>query len=806
MDNSNKPLNVRLRGSNKINSSSSIKKVEKKNNTNNSKNNNPNKKKKNKKLGWKIFRAILLIGLALCIVGAGIVLGVISGIIDDTESISLDELELLPQTSFLYDMNGDELASLYDSQNRVMVDYEDIPQQTVNAIVAIEDERFFSHHGIDIKRTGAAIVSYIVNGGDSTYGGSTLTQQLVKNITSDNEKAWQRKIREWYRAISLETKLDKSQIFESYVNTIYYGDGCYGIEVASNHFFGKSVSELNIAESATIAAMIQSPELTNPYKSDEAKEKLMARKEVVLNKMKELSMITDEEYEIAMSYDIQFKSVDVNASTTQSYFVDAVVEAVIQDLMEQRNVSRGIALKMIYTDGYKIYTTQDPTVQAAVDSAFDNSNIFYSDWDGGFMQGAMVVMDQSTGEVRGLIGGAGEKDGALTLNRATQTYRQPGSCMKPFGAYGPAFEKGVLSPGAGIDDTQFTMGTWTPKNWYGSFYGYVTVREAILYSMNIPAARANLAVGDEDFAWNFAYNCGLTSLTEDDKTAASLGLGGVTKGFTVLQMANAYATIANNGYHVEPKLYTKVVDRNGNIVIDNTKVESKQVMKESTAYMLTSCLVSVTSETDSVLGIQGTAVGAVSIKNGTIQCAGKTGNTNNDYDRWFCGYTPYYTIACWTGYDENKEIGRGYPYPSTMLFNTVMNAICQDKESATFEEPSTVKKVELCRDSGKVATDACKADQRGSRVTTDYVAIDSIPTDTCTVHQFVNICSVTGKVASSACKSTSKLSCITRDYTPSQGSYPNDWKYMKPSDICTGVHASSAGTGGVVIYKNGVAQ
>ena len=503
MENNNKPLNVRLRGDNKRSASrSSIKKVSNKNN--NIKNKEPNKKKKNKKLGWKIFRAMLLIGLALCIVGAGIVLGVISGIIDDTESISLEELELLPQTSFMYDMNGNDLASLYDSQNRIMVTFDDIPKSAVNAVVAIEDERFFTHHGIDIKRTLGAIVTYVVNKGDSSFGGSTLTQQLVKNITSDKEKAWQRKIREWYRAISLETKLKKNQIFESYVNTIYYGDGCYGIEVASNHFFGKSVSELNLAESAAIAAMIQSPEVTNPYKNEEAVEKLKKRQSVVLDKMKSLGMINNEEYEEAKNYELAFNKKDVDYSETQTYFVDAVVEAVIKDLMEQRNVSRGIAMKMIYTDGYKIYTTQDPSVQAAIDSAFTDQSIFGVDRKyNEIQQGSMVVIDHEKGEVRGLIGGAGEKSGALTLNRATQTYRQLGSCAKPFGAYGPAFEQGKLSPGAGLDDTQFSIGNYTPVNWYHSFYGFVTVREAIEDSMNIPALRANLLVNDAKYCLQF---------------------------------------------------------------------------------------------------------------------------------------------------------------------------------------------------------------------------------------------------------------------------------------------------------------
>ena len=794
----NKPLNVRLRGNNKKNSSSVVKKVKKKDNKiTNSNSKEPKKQKKKGKLGWKIFRILLLVGLALCIIGVGVVLGVISGIIDGTDSISLDELELLPQTSFVYDMNGNQLAALYDSENRIVVSYEDIPKHTVDAVVAIEDERFYKHHGIDLKRTLGAIGNYVLHGGDSDYGASTITQQLVKNITSDKERAWQRKIREWYRAISLETKLSKEQIFESYVNTIYYGDSSWGIEVASNHFFGKSVSELNIAESAAIAAMIQSPEITNAYRSDEARDALLKRKDIVLNKMLALGFINQEEYDEASNYELQFKSKQVNYGGTQTYFVDAVVEAVIEDLMEQRNISRGIALKMIYTDGYQIHSTEDPDIQWQVDEAFKDGSIFYDD-----IQGAMVVLDHKTGQVRGLIGGAGEKVGALTLNRATQSYRQPGSCMKPFGAYGPAFEKGLLSPGAGLDDNQFTMGNWTPHNWYGYFKGFVTCREAILDSMNIPAAKANLIVGDEDYCWNFAYNCGLTSLSDSDKSAASLGLGGVTNGFTPLMMANAYGTIANGGYYIKPKLYTTVEDRNGNIVLDNTEIDGKQVMKDSTAFMLSSCLESVISDP------AGTGYPGVNMHGRSMPCAGKTGNTNYDKDRWFCGFTNYYTIACWTGYDQPTVIGRGYPYDSTKLFNRVMNAITEGKDNvAIMEQPASVRRVELCRDSGKVATDACRADPRGNRILSDFVAVDTIPTDTCTVHEFANICNSTGKLAGSGCASTKKSVLVRAQ--PSQGQYPSDWAYTKPFETCSGNHGNSGATPGnprVTIYRNGVAQ
>ena len=802
MDKNTKPLNVRLKPNEQ---KSSIKKttrkasLTKKTSKENKNDSNP-KKKKNRKIGWKIFRVFLFVGLAMCIVVAGVVLGVISGIIDDTQSISLDELELLPQTSFLYDMNGNDLASLYDSENRIMVSYDEIPEYTVNAVVAIEDERFFSHHGIDIKRTLGAIGSYIINGGDSDYGASTLTQQLVKNITSDKERAWQRKIREWYRAISLESKLDKSQIFESYVNTIYYGDGSYGIEVASNHFFGKSVSELNLAESAAIAAMIQSPEVTNPYKDDESRARLKERQEIVLNKMLSLGMITAEEAEEAKAYELNYTSKQVSYGGTQSYFVDAVVEAVIEDLMDQRNISRGIALKMIYTDGYKIYTTEDPAVQAAIDSAFDNPNMFYTEWDGTMIQSSMVVFEHSTGAVRGLIGGVGPKEGALTLNRATQSHRQPGSCMKPFGAYGPAFEKGVLSPGGGLDDSPLTIGNWSPHNYYGYFRGFVTARQAIANSMNIPAVRANLKVNDQNFAWQFAYNCGLKNLVESDKNPASLALGGVTYGFSPMEMANAYGTIANGGKYIEPKLYTKVLDRNGNIVLDNEKVETKEVMKESTAYMLTSCLESVVTDP-----AYGTATGYVSTAGGAIATAGKTGNTNDDYDRWFCGFTPYYTIACWEGYDTNKVIGRAYPYDPIRLFNSVMNQICADKGGAGFPQPASVISTEICRDSGGIATDACKADPRGSRAAVDIVGVDSVPKDGCTVHQFVNVCSVTGKLPGPRCTAVQR-SCLVRNDS-SNAANTGDAQFLVPTETCDGNHGGgNVGRSNVVIYKNGVRQ
>lgn len=778
-------------------------------------NSKTSKKQKNKKRRKKIIKICFFVLLALFIICAGLVIGVITGVIDKTDSLDLEDLKLYKETSFVYDKDGNQIGSFFDAENRVTVEYKDIPQSVIDAVVSIEDERFFKHHGVDLKRTTGAIFTYVTHGGKSSFGGSTITQQLVKNIKNDKEATWTRKIREWYRAIVLENKLSKEEIFEAYVNQIYMGDGCYGFEVASRNYFGKPLSEVNIAESAVLAAIIQSPESTNPYKSNDARERLLERQKLVLKQMLKLKKISEDEYNEALNYEIVFKKEEKESKSSSSgaqytYYVEAVREAVIEDLMETLGVERGIAITKLYGNGYKIYTPFDPNVQSAIDNAYNNSKLFYTDSKGDFMQSAMVVIEQSTGCVLGLIGGADEKTADLVVNRATQLTRQPGSCMKPLGAYGPAFELGLSSPGAGLDDCELTEGNWHPGNYYGYFNGYVTARNAVAKSMNLPAARANLKV-DIDYAYNFAKNTGLKSLVASDKAPAALSLGGLTYGVTVMEMANAYATIANGGVYIEPRLYTKITDSKDEDVIVNN-INSKRVMKESTAFMLTSCLQEVVKS--------GTAAGYVRLSN--MDVAGKTGNTNEDFDQWFCGFTPYYTIACWNGYDKvggkpaQKAIGYrkigSYPYTSVSLFNTVVNGISKGKQTKRFEVPNTVTKTELCKVSGLVATDACRNDPRGSQVGSDYVAKDSIPTQTCNIHKTVKICKDTGKIATEYCPNIEEKSFITRDYTPNIK--PSDWAYMAPTETCN-IHTSKQSTtnkddeeesSGIHIYTNNKKQ
>ena len=634
----------------------------------------------NKHVKWKIFKIVIFIILAFIIVSIGIVVGIITEVISKTDNIDLDDLKLLKLTTFVYNKDNQVIGSLYDTENRVSVEYKDIPTDLVNAVVSIEDERFFEHKGIDLKRTAGATVNYILNNGSSSYGGSTLTQQLVKNLTDDKEVVWSRKIREWYRAISLEKVLSKEEIFQAYANTIYLGDGAYGVEVASEKYFGKAVKDLTLPECATIAAIIQSPEKLNPYLSDDSRKALLDREKLVLSQMLKLNKITQDQYNQAINTKLEFKSKDSNDSNIQNYYVDAVIDKVLDDLKSQKNISNGVALQMIYTGGLKIYTPCDSNIQKSIDDAYNNDKLFYNDSDGQFMQSAMVVMDQYTGNVLGLIGGAGQKSGNRVLNRAIDGVGQPGSTMKPLAAYGPAFEQGIAGPDTIVNDSPINVNGWTPHNYYNWYNGYITVRQALAKSMNLPAIRTLKQVG-VDYAYNFAKNCGITDLIDEDKTLP-LAIGGITGNFTVLEMADAYSTIANGGTHMIPKLYTKVLDNKGNTLLQADST-SNRAMKDTTAYMLI----------DSLKGVVkpgGTAYGYVKV--GDMPIAGKTGETDSNREQWFIGFSPYYTIACWNGYDSNKSITRRYPYLSITLFNTVMNEISQNQEVKDFEVPEDFDK------------------------------------------------------------------------------------------------------------------
>ena len=623
---------------------------------------------------------------------------------------------------------------------------------------------------MDIKRTASAIITYVLHKGDSSFGGSTITQQLVKNITQDNDKAWQRKIREWYRAITLENQLKKSEILEAYLNTIYMGEGAYGVEAAANTLFAKSAKDVNIAEAACLAAIIQSPESYNPYNGEENKAALIERQHIVLSKMLELEKITQAEYDEAMSYELVFKKGELAANgATTTYYVDAVIEAVIEDLMEAKNITKGVATKMLYSDGLKIYSTIDPDIQKAIDEAYTNDSWFPSR-NGKKMQSAMVVIDNSTGNVVGLMGGTDyrEKSNTSAFNRATQMTRQSGSSIKPLTVYGPAFERGLSYPGMGVDDSYININGWTPGNFDGAFRGYVSTRFAIAISLNTTAVRTLQKVGI-DYAYTFGKNLGLSTLGENDKNLASLALGGQSKGVRVVDMAGAYTAIANGGVYTKPKFYTKVLDSSDSVLLKPDS-EFKRVMKETTAYLLIDCMRSVVTS--------GSAAGYIGVKN-SIAVVGKTGTSDDSIDKWFCGMTPYYTGVVWIGYDDNKA--SVWNTAQLYVWNSVMKKVHANLAGKSFTKPSGIVYAEVCTVSGLVATEACRKDTRSGIVKTEIFASGTVPTDQCNIHVTANVCSKSGKLATEYCHlyegvEIEERSFITRETIPARKTA--DWSYM----------------------------
>ena len=731
------------------------------------------KKTKKKGVFKRIFKICFFVGLALFVVGVGLVLGVLNSVIKDTEQIELSQLKNLKLTSTVLDKDGKQIGKMSAGENRLIIDYDELPQDVIDAVVAIEDERFWTHQGVDIKRTGAAIVTYVLNKGNSSFGGSTITQQLIKNVTEDKETSWKRKIREWYRAYSLEQVLEKEEIIEAYLNKIYFGEGANGIEVAAETYFAKSAKDLNLAESACLAASIQLPEVTNPYNGEEAQEKLIARQKIVLNKMLDLEMITQQEYDEAVNYKLVFKKGEIAlASAVQSYSVDAVFEMVAKDLAEAKGITYTAAFDMVASNGYVIYSTIDSKVQASIDKQAANKKYFYKDKDGDMMQCAAVVLDNKTGNVVGLLGGVGEKKG-LDFNRATDAKLQPGSTFKPIAAYGPAFELGVSYPGMGIDDSPININGYKPTNWYGYYYGYVTAREAINQSMNIPAVKTLHSI-DMDYAVQFAKSMGITTLTDKNKNL-SLALGSAN--VKVIDMAAAYATMANGGIYTEPKLYTKVLDSEGQEVLTTIDKKATRVMSKATAYMLTDCLRTVVNN----------GTGYYAKFSNTIQIAGKTGNTNDDKDQWFAGYTPYYTMVVWNGYDDPQTIGSrkyigSYPYTATVVFKNVMKDIHSGLKKASFTKPSEIVNATVCTVSGLVATDACKA-YKVSVVKSEIFASGKVPTDKCNIHKLVEVCSVSGDLPTDYChmyEELKEISVITR----ATKSNTKDSKYLMPTKTC----------------------
>ena len=727
--------------------------------------------------------------------------GAYTGIIDSAPDVSDVNIMPMGYATFIYDSDGNQIEQLNSAEgNRVSVSIDEIPLDMQHAIVAIEDSRFYEHNGVDPQGMLRAVLVALQSGFQRTEGASTITQQLLKNnvFTGWTEESTMdsivRKIQEQYLAVELEAYLTeqgedaKSVILENYLNTVNFGAGAYGVQTAAQTYFGKDCEDLTLSECAVLAAIPQNPSRWNPISHPEENAE---RRETVLRYMEEQGYITEEEMEEALADDV-YSRIQANASQQTesqpySYFVDAVIEEVQNDLMEQLGYTEIQASNAIYSGGLRIYTTQDSQIQAIMDEEFQNEEnypgtvsyeldwaltveqadgtqqnysremlqLYFRNSDSSFdllfdsqeeaqsyvdqykaailqegdtivaerisfspqPQASMTVIDQSTGQVKGIVGGRGEKTASLTLNRATDTTRQPGSTFKILSTYGPALEEGEITLATQIEDEEYYYENGTPlHNDDGEYHGMVSVREAIQNSYNIPAVKVLTEITPQT-GYDYLLRLGFTSLDPESDVIQPLAIGGITNGVSNLELTAAYAAIANGGVYIEPTFYTTVTDQDGNVLLESNSQETR-VFKESTAYLLTSAMESVISE--------GTGQG-YQLDDMTV--AGKTGTTNDYYDLNFVGYTPYYTAAIWVGYDLNTEVSAESRSIRQILWTNVMNRIHEELglENQEFEQPSSVVSRRICSESGLLAGIGCDA-------TTEYFEVSTAPTRRCTEH------------------------------------------------------------------------
>ena len=640
--------------------------------------------------------------------------------------------------------------SLYGDENRVWVGLDEIPKDLQNAAVAIEDKRFYSHNGVDWVRTAKAI-SLMFTGQD-IQGGSTLTQQLIKNMTSDDEVTVKRKIMEIFRALEFEKNYSKDDILEAYLNYIYLGEGCNGVYTASYTYFGKHVSELSLAECASLIGITNNPSKYDPLGTLEvtdpetgavktAKDFNKERQETILYAMLEQGYITQEVYDAAVAEELHFNEKGSSGDATQttntvySWYEDQVIDDVINDLMETYNWSEQYAKDKVFSGGLEIYSCMNPQVQAAVDKVYgSNDTMNVTSSSGQRLQSAITIIDNETGEVVAMAGGLGEKTASRSLNRATSSLRPPGSSIKPLAVYAPAIELGKVLPTTMVEDSPWGKvdGRDWPVNASGVYKGNVTVAQAVQESINTVAVKVLDMVGTET-SFNFmqdkfhielvrSWTKGNTTYT--DIGLAQLALGGLTKGVSTYDMAAAYSVFPRQGSYIAPKTYTMVVDNNDEILLRNESQPEENTLSERTTFYMTEMLKNVVTGGTGATGTRANFSGQ--------EIAGKTGTTTSRKDLWFVGYTPYYTAAVWTGYDQQERLSTGLSNPSVTLWQQVMSEVHKGLAYKDFNKPdsSKLKTVTYCAVSGKLPSAACS----GHLITGTFY-IDDVPTEVCTYHR-----------------------------------------------------------------------
>ena len=697
---------------------------------------------------FKVLGTLLLIGLCtgaiLCCFAAVYIKTVIFPIAD----LSLDDFELGENSIMYYTdkTTGEdkELVTLLNTTSSIWVDYEDMPKNLINAAVAIEDQRFWNHPGVDWKRTAKAVLDMFTGGNIS--GGSTITQQLIKNLTDYNETTVKRKVIEIVRALRFTQNNSKEDTITYYLNIIPLGSGCEGVGSAAYKYFGKSVSELSLAECASLISITNNPSKYSPYSDAKsttsegevwnARQWNKWRQEIVLDKMLELGYISQEEHDAAVAEELVFVRGENEqaASEVYSWYEETVIADVKADLKEKYQLSDSRVDQLLRSGGLRIYTCLDPDIQAIVEKIYtDRSNLNYTSSDGQLMQSSITIIDNSTGDVVAIAGQFGEKTKNLLKNYATTSKRQPGSSLKPLAVYSPAIEMGLITPITIIDDYPYdVMGdkAWPTNSGAANYKGLTTVRQGLTNSVNTIAVRILADRVTPRASFDFVqdrYKIDLVEAREvgnqikSDIDVAPMSMGGLTDGVCTRDMAEAYATFPNNGVYTYSRTYTKVLDSNGNVILENESVKEPAI-KDTTAYYMNSMLTNVvTSGTAAGHGLSG------------MTAAGKTGTTSENYDRWFVGYTPYYTAAVWTGYPVNAKM-RTSGNPALNLWEKVMEEVHAGLENKKFPVPSGLSSVQYCLDSGLRATEYCALDPRGSRVSSDSVFQGDASGEVCTIH------------------------------------------------------------------------
>ena len=670
------------------------------------------------------------------------------------DSFSLD------QTSVIYYENPETgkyevLQTLYGGSNSTWVEYDDIPKNLIHACIAIEDKRFEKHQGVDWVTTLRACFKMFL--GKSEAGGSTITQQLIKNLTGEKEVTVRRKLVEIYRALEFEKTHTKKDIMEWYLNIIPLGENCKGVQSASRVYFGKDVKDLSLAECASLIGITNNPSRYDPYISEANTRENKERQEVILTQMLKQGYINQEQHDEAVAEELVFTNSSRDNSDTSddyySWFEDQVIRDVVSDLCDKTGYEYDIVYKMVMTGGYQIYSTVNPEVQAAVDAVYEDLKSLPATASSQQLQSGIVIVDNTTGDVVALAGGVGRKQGSLVWNCATQSLLSPGSIIKPVAVYAPAIELGLITPATVMDDTPYSFtdsATW-PKNLDSTYRGLVSVEEAVAQSINTVPVKL-VAQMTPEYSYSFAKDkMGLSTLVSSyqsntgeelsDVNLWALALGSLTRGVTVRSMTAAYASFANEGVWREARTYTVVKDANGQIILDNTQ-DSHVAMKDMTAWYITDML-----ETTVQTGT-GTAA---QLENMTV--AGKTGTTSRDFDRWFAGYTPYYTSVVWCGYNDPEEIvlTDSETNPAIVMWKKVMEQVHQNLKNKAFKQPANLVEVTVCRDSGLLPSDACALDPRGERTVRVTLSAHDVPTETCNVHKEIEICNASGHVANEYC-------------------------------------------------------